>query len=162
MIALAFALLAAPASAAELPRACIKWSREIPEAKAAGVSRFSSVERVEGAGPFPNCDIVAETESFGVGWLMRAYMKEAVFSPCGKRLGKFSFSYKGDAWQEKVVTGLADFIAKNPEALAAAKECPAPPPAPAAPAPVEVSTATLTPSLPVEPVVPSTETPKAP
>lgn len=159
MIVLALAL-AASASAADLPRACVKFSREIPLAEAAGVSLFKSVKRVEGKGPFPDCDVVAETDSFGVGWLMRAYMKESVVSPCGKKLGNFSFSYKGDGWQEKVVTGLAKFLEKHPEALAAAKECPpaaAPAPVPAV-EPVAPSTATLTPSLPAEPVVPSTGT----
>lgn len=152
MIALALAL-AASASAADLPRACVKFSREIPLAEAAGVSLFSSVRRVEGNGPHRGCDVVAETESFGVGWLNRAYMKEAVVSPCGRKLGTYSFSYKGDLWQEKAVTGLAKYLEKNPAALAAAKECPPPPPEPAA-----ISTATLTPSLPAEPVVPSTGT----
>lgn len=159
MIALALAL-AASARAAELPRACVKFSHEIPLAEASGVSLFKSVKRVEGKGPFADCDVVGETESFGVGWLNRAYMTEAVLSPCGRKLGKFSFSYKGDGWQEKVVAGLAKFLEKHPEALAAAKECPPPPvpaPVPVA-APVEPSTATLTPSLPAEPVVPSTGT----
>lgn len=108
-------------------KACVKWSKEIPQAQAAGAGRFASVARVEGKGPFADCDFVVETESFGVGWLMRAWMKEGVYSSCGKRLGGFKFHYKGDVWQDKVVTGLHQFLAKNPEALKAAKDCPAVP-----------------------------------
>ncbi len=104
-------------------KACVKWSKEIPQAQAAGEGLFASVARVEGKGPFPACDVVVETESFGVGWLMRAWMKEGVFSPCGQRLGGFKFRYKGDQWQEKVVAGLHEFLTKHPEALAAAKDC---------------------------------------
>ena len=117
--------LSAGARAAELlpVKACVKWSKDIPEAQAAGAGLFESVARVEGKGPFPDCGVVVETESFGVGWLMRAWMKEGVFSPCGKRLGGFKFNYKGDAWQAKLVTGLHAFLTKNPEALAAAKAC---------------------------------------
>ena len=118
-------LLASSAAAAELPvRACIKWSKDIPDAQAAGTGRFASVSRVEGKGPFADCDVVIETESFGVGWLMRAYMKEAVLSPCGKRLGGYKFGYKGDKWQAKLVTELHKFLTKHPEALVAAKVCP--------------------------------------
>jgi hypothetical protein len=138
------AMLVSPASArAAQPvksaaRACVKWSKDIPEAQAAGAELFASMARVEGKGPFPACDVVVETESFGVGWLMRAWMKEGVYSSCGKRLGGFDFSYKGDQWQVKLVAGLHQFLAKRPEALAAAKDCP---PVPAAAPTVEVSTA---------------------
>lgn len=104
-------------------RACVKWSKDIPDAQAAGAGLFESVTRVEGKGPFPACDVVVETESFGVGWFMRAYMKEAVLSPCGAPLGRYSFHYKGDQWQAKLVTGLHEFLVKHPEALAAAKDC---------------------------------------
>ncbi len=117
-------------------RACVKWSKDIPEAQAAGAGLFASTARVEGKGPFPDCDIVVETESFGVGWLMSAWMKEGVFSPCGKRLGGYKFHYKGDLWQKKIVTGLHEFLTKHPGAFAAAKDCvppaAAPPAAPAA------------------------------
>lgn len=152
-------LLGANANAAgSLPlKACVKWSKEIPAAAAAGAGLFESVARVEGGGPFPDCGVVAETESFGVGWLMRAWMKEGVYSPCGERLGGFKIRYKGEQWQEKVVTGLHDFIVKNPGVLAAAKKCPAvaPPAAVAAPVlPVSVSTAPLMPTLPAAPLVP--------
>jgi hypothetical protein len=117
--------LSTGARAAEpLPvKACVKWSKDIPEAQAAGAGLFESVARVEGKGPFPACDIVVETESFGVGWLMRAWMKEGVFSPCGKRLGGYKITYKGELWQSKLVTGLHQFLTKHPEALAAAKGC---------------------------------------
>jgi len=149
MLIAAMLLASSSAGAAELPvRACVKWSKDIPEVQAAGAGLFTSVARVEGQPPFSNCDVVAETESFGVGWLMRAYMKQAVLSPCGKRLGGYRFGYKGDAWQKKLVVGLHKFLSKHPEALAAAKECPAvvaaPAPEPAstpAPEPVAVSTA---------------------
>lgn len=104
-------------------KACVKWSKDIPEAQAAGAGLFESVARVEGKGPFPECGIVVETESFGVGWLMRAWMKQGVLSPCGKRLGGFTFHYKGDAWQGKLVTSLHAFLKKHPEALTAAKAC---------------------------------------
>ncbi len=118
-------LLPAGARAAELlpVKACVKWSKDIPAAQAAGAGLFGSVARVEGAGPFSDCGVVVETEAFGVGWLMRAWMKEGVFSPCGKRLGGFKFSYKGDQWQAKLVTGLHAYLTKHPEALAAAKGC---------------------------------------
>lgn len=33
--------------------------------------------------------------------------------------------YRGDHWQAKIVTGLHEFLAKHPEELAAAKDCPA-------------------------------------
>ena len=120
-------LLAVSARAAEPKRlevrACIKWSRDIPDAQKEGAGLFSAVTRVEGKGPFPDCDVVIETESFGVGWLMSAYMKEGVMSPCGKRLGGFSFRYKGDQWQTKMIAGLHEFLTKHPEALTAAKDC---------------------------------------
>jgi hypothetical protein len=124
-------LLAAPAArAAESQnfrlRACVKWSQDVPEAVAKGSGLFASTKRVEGAGPFPGCDVVVETESFGVGWLMKAWMKEGVYSPCGERLGGYKFRYKGDEWQAKIVAGLDKFLEKNPEALARAKACPAP------------------------------------
>ena len=128
-------LLAASARAAEIQsenyklRACVKWSKEIPEAVAAGSGLFASTLRVEGKGPRPDCDVVAETESFGVGWLMRAWMKEGVFSPCGERLGGYKFHYKGEQWQTKLVQGLDKFLEKHPKALKEAKACP-PPPAP--------------------------------
>jgi hypothetical protein len=108
-------------------KACVKWSKDIPEAQAVGAVLFESVARVEGKGPFPACDVVVETESFGVGWLMSAWMKQGVSSPCAKRLGGFKFRYKGDQWQAKIVTGLHEFLTKHPEALAAAKDCPAAP-----------------------------------
>ena len=136
----AAALLLAPAArAAEAEtykrRACVKWSREIPETIAAGAGLFASTARVEGPGPFPSCDVVVETESFGVGWLMRAWMKQAVLSPCGEKLGSYKFRYKGEEWQGKIATGLAAFLEKHPKALAEAKAC--------APAPaVDVSTGT--------------------
>ena len=129
MKALIAAVLFLPAGAraaepAKAPvKACVKWSKDIPDAAAAGAGLFESVTRVEGKGPFPGCDVVVETESFGVGWFLRAYMKEAVLSPCGARLGRYSFHYKGDQWQAKLVTGLHGFLAKHPEALAAAKDC---------------------------------------
>lgn len=104
-------------------RVCVKWSKELPDVMSAGKPLFASVARVDGKGPFPACDAVIETESFGVGWLMRAYMKEAVLSPCGKRLGQYSFHYKGDQWQAKLMTGLHGYLAKHPEALNAAKDC---------------------------------------
>jgi hypothetical protein len=158
----ALLLVPAAARAAESTRACVKWSRPIPDAVAAGAGLFASVARVDAKGPYPDCDVVVEAESFGVGWLMSAWMKEAVLSPCGKRLGGYKFRYKGDQWQEKAVSGLRDFLDKNPAALAAAKDCPAAvPPPPTVPAPpVAISTAPLTPSLPAEPVIPSTATAK--
>lgn len=161
---LAAILLAGPAQAADLAslKACVKWSKDLPDLQVAGAGLFASTTRVEGSGPYAACDVVAATESFGVGWLMRAYMKQGVFSPCGERLGGYGFSYKGDQWQTKIVAGLHEFLVKNPKALAAAKVCPpAPAPTPvAAPiaAPVELSTAPLTPGLPAEPVIPSTGT----
>ena len=121
-------------------RACVKWSKEIPDAKAAGTGLFASIERVEGKAPFPGCDIVIETESFGVGWLMRAYMKEGVFTACGKRLGGYDFHYKGDLWQEKMVTGLHEYLKKHGEFLAELKAC-----VPPAPVAVEASSTTVTP-----------------
>ena len=130
MNAFIVAMLVSSASAwaaepAKLPiKACVKWSREIPEAQAAGAGPFESVTRSEGKGPFPACDVVVETESFGVGWLTSAWMKQGVFSSCAKRLGGFKCRYKGDLWQAKIVTGLHEFLAKHPEALAAAKDCP--------------------------------------
>jgi hypothetical protein len=155
----AIALLAAPSlRAAEVQsenykvRACVKWSKDVPEAIAAGSGLFASTARVEGKGPFPACDVVAETESFGVGWLMRAWMKEGVYSPCGERLGGYKLRYKGDQWQVKIVQGLDTFLEKNPKALKEAKACTAPPaatptaiPAIAAPAPLlpDISTAPL-------------------
>ncbi|MBI5245714.1 MAG: hypothetical protein HY923_00925 [Elusimicrobia bacterium] len=156
LVALLF--LTSAAGAAELPvRACVKWSKDIPEAQAAGAGLFKSLARVEGKGPFADCDVVTETETFGVGWLMRAYMKQAVLSPCGKRLGGYKFGYKGDKWQEKMVVELHKFLAKNPEALSAAKDCPA-----VAVPPVAVTTEPPTPPLPVEPVVPSTSSATTP
>lgn len=130
-IVIAALMLAASVRAAEpakLPvKACVKWSKDIPEAQAAGAGLFDAVTRVEGKAPFPGCGVVVETESFGVGWLMRAWMKQGVFSPCGKRLGGFKFHYQGDQWQAKSVSGLHEFLAKHPEAIAAAKDCPAAP-----------------------------------
>lgn len=124
MIAAVLLFPAAADAAGLVPvKACVKWSKDIPDAQAAGAGLFESVARVEGPGPFPSCDVVAETESFGVGWLMRAWMKEGVYSPCGKRLGGYKVRYKGDQWQAKIVTGLYKFLEKNPEALAAAKDC---------------------------------------
>lgn len=164
------ALLSASGAAFAEPsalKACVKWSKDIPEAQAAGGGLFASVSRVSGDGPHPECDVVAATESFGVGWLMRAWMKEGVFSSCGERLGGYKINYKGEEWQTKLVKGLHEFLAKNPGALAGAKPCTAPsaPPsavpasAPPVAAPVpSVSTAPLTPSLPAEPVTPSTGT----
>ena len=45
--------LSAGARAAELlpVKACVKWSKDIPEAQAAGAGLFESVARVEGKGP---------------------------------------------------------------------------------------------------------------
>lgn len=119
-------LFATSAHAADLTsvKACLKWSKDISQAQAAGAGRFASVSRVEGKGPFSDCDFVVEAESFGVGWLMRAWMKEGVYSACGKRLGDYKFHYKGDAWQEKAVTGLQKFLTKHPEALTTSKDCP--------------------------------------
>ncbi len=173
IVAALFLPSAARAVEPSLVRACVKWSKDIPEAQAAGAGRFLSVARVEGKGPHASCGVVAETESFGVGWLMRAWMKEGVFSPCGERLGGYTVHYKGEEWQAKVVVGLHEFLTKNPGALTSARKCapapaatpapsvpPAAPPAatpaapPAAPAiaqpvvaPVEISTRPLTPSL---------------
>ncbi|MDD5303659.1 MAG: hypothetical protein PHS14_11190, partial [Elusimicrobia bacterium] len=64
-------LLSTGARAAELlpVKACVKWSKDLPEAQAAGAGLFESVARVEGKGPFPACGAVVETEAFGVGWL---------------------------------------------------------------------------------------------
>lgn len=149
-------LAAAPASAAGetgAVRACVKWSRDVPLA----AGPFASVTRVGPGDSYAACDVVVAAESFGVGWLMSAWMKEAVLSPCGKRLGAYKFRYKNDEWHEKIVTGLHEFLVKHPEALAAAKDCPAPPPPAPAPIPapsVEISTAPLAPSLPAEPVLP--------
>lgn len=120
------ALLTAASSAAAQPlpvKACVKWSRDIPSAQTAGAGLFESVARVEGKGPFADCGVVAETESFGVGWFMRAWMKEGVYSPCGRRLGGFTFHYKGDQWQTTLMTKLHEFLEKRPDALAAAKTC---------------------------------------
>ena len=97
-------------------RVCVKWSKEMPEAQATGEKLFSSVTRVSSVGSSKDCDVVIETEEFGVGWLMSAYMKEAVLSPCGKRLGRYSFRYKGDQWQVKLMTGLYDYLSRHPEA----------------------------------------------
>jgi len=146
-------------------RACVKWSKDIPEAVAAGAGLFASTLRVEGDGPHPNCDVVARTESFGVGWLMRAWMKEGVYSPCGERLGGYKLRYKGDQWQIKIVQGLDKFLEKNPNALKDAKACaatPAAPPVgvPAVEPPADISTAPLTPPSPAEGVAPSTAPPK--
>lgn len=118
-------LLSTGARAADLlpVKACVKWSKDIPEAHAAASGLFESLTRVEGNGPFPDCGVVAETESFGVGWLMRAWMKEGVYSPCGKRLGGYKIRYKGDQWQAKLVTGLHDFVVKNSVIVSAAKDC---------------------------------------
>lgn len=117
-------LLPGAASAGPLPlKACLKWSKDLPASRAAGEGLFESVSLVEGKGPFPSCGVVLETESFGVGWLMRAWMKQGVYSPCGERLGGFKFRYKGDEWQVKLVTGLHAFILKNPAKLSSAKGC---------------------------------------
>lgn len=124
LLVVALLLPAAAAAAGPLPvKACVKWSKDLPEARAAGAGLFESVERVEGNGPFPSCAVVVETESFGVGWLMRAWMKQGVYSPCGERLGGFKFRYKGEEWQAKLVTGLHEFLVKNPEKLPSAKGC---------------------------------------
>ncbi len=104
-------------------RVCVKWSKDIPEAQATGESLFSSVTRVPSVNSSKDCDVVIETEEFGVGWLMSAYMKEAVLSPCGKKLGRYSFRYKGDQWQAKLMTGLYSFLSKHPEAMNAGKDC---------------------------------------
>ncbi len=104
-------------------RVCVKWSKDIPEAQAAGESLFGSVTRVPSVNASKDCDVVIETEEFGVGWLMSAYMKEAVLSPCGKKLGRYSFRYKGDQWQSKLMTGLYDYLSAHPEAAQAGKEC---------------------------------------
>ena len=125
-------------------RACLKWSKDIPQAQAAGAGLFASVARVEGAGPFADCDVVIVTETFGVGWLMSAYMKEGVFSPCGKRLGGYNFRYKRDQWQEKLIAGLHRFLIKHPAALSAAQDCPA------APVPGATATMGMTISTPVQ------------
>lgn len=120
------AALLLPSAAADGPlpvKACVKWSKDLPEARAAGAGLFESVELVEGKGPFPSCAVVVETESFGVGWLMRAWMKQGVYSPCGERLGGFKFRYKGEEWQAKLVTGLHKFLMKDPAKLASAKVC---------------------------------------
>ena len=164
LLAAALLLACARARAADSEnfklRACVKWSKDIPEAIAAGSGLFASTLRVEGSGPHPACDVVAETESFGMGWLMRAWIKEGVFSPCGERLGGFKFRYKGDQWQIRIAQGLDKFLEKNPKALKDAKTCPAPaaPPVgvPSVEPPVQISTAPLTPPLPTETVVPST------
>ena len=112
------------AERAKIPvRVCVKWSKDIPEAQATGESLFSSVTRVASVGASKDCDVVIETEEFGVGWLMSAYMKEAVLSPCGKRLGRYSFRYKGDQWQSKLMTGLHNFLSRHPEAGKASKDC---------------------------------------
>ncbi|MDP3543744.1 MAG: hypothetical protein Q8T11_14845 [Elusimicrobiota bacterium] len=118
-------LLPSAAFAAEpLPvKVCVKWSKDLPAAQAAGAGLFESVTRVEGKGPFASCGVVVETESFGVGWLMRAWMRQGVYSPCGERLGGFKFRYKGDEWQVKLVVGLHEFLVKNPEKLRSAKGC---------------------------------------
>lgn len=139
-------LAAGSARAADLSplKACVKWSREIPEAKAAGAGLFASVERVEGAAPYAGCEVVTVTESFGVGWLMRAWMKQGVFNACGERLGGYKVNYKGEEWQGKVVVALHDFLKKNPDALAKIRTC-VPPVVQAPPpviAPVIQSTAT--------------------
>jgi hypothetical protein len=141
-------------------RACVKWSKDVPEAVAAGAGLFAATQRVEGDGPHPACDVVAVTEAFGVGWLMRAWMKEGVYSPCGERVGGYTIRYKGEQWQMKIVQGLDKFLEKNPKALKDAKKCPEPaaPPvgAPAVEPPVQISTAPLTPPPSAESVVPST------
>jgi hypothetical protein len=152
LLAATLLLAASSPRAAETPaenykvRACVKWSKEIPEAIAAGSGLFASTVRVEGDGWHPDCDVVAVTESFGVGWLMRAWMKEGVYSACGERLGGYKLRYKGDQWQVKIVQGLDKFLEKNPRAFKDAKACPAPSAPPVgAPivAPVEISTAPL-------------------
>ncbi len=152
---LAFVLLAAPASARVIEpstlKACVKWSREIPDIKAAGSGRFSSVERVDGAGPYAGCDVVTQTETFGVGWLMRAWMKQGVFTACGERLGGYRVNYKGEEWQAKVVVGLSSFLSKNPEALAKIRTCV--PPVVQTPAPV------IAPAVIVAPLTPAPATP---
>ena len=141
MRALAAVLLlaAATARAAEPVRsplrACVKWSKDAPDLLSAGEPYFSSVARVEGKGPWKACDAVASTADFGVGWFMRTWMREDVLSACGEKLGSFSFHYKGDEWQPKVFAGLADWLAKNPEAFKSAKPCSFPEPAPAPEAP---------------------------
>jgi|CXWL01.1.fsa_nt_gi hypothetical protein len=104
-------------------RVCVKWSKDIPEAQATGESLFSSVTRVPSINSSKDCDVVIETEEFGVGWLMSAYMKESVLSPCGKKLGRYSFRYKGDQWQSKLMIGLYDYLSKHPEAGNAGKDC---------------------------------------
>lgn len=124
LLAAALLLPSAYAAAGPLPvKACVKWSKDLPASRAAGEGLFESVALVEGGGPFPSCGVVVETESFGVGWLMRAWMKQGVYSPCGERLGGFKFRYKGDEWQPKLVTGLHEFLVKNPEMLPSAKGC---------------------------------------
>ncbi len=159
---LAFSL---PAAAELSPvRACLKWSKEAPEAEAAGAKAFASFTLVKGAGPHHGCEVVASVDDFGVGWLMRAWMKVAVHSPCGKELGRFKIGYKGDAWQEKLVAELSEWLAKNPAAPAAAKECPpAPvvvaPPVPELPAgPIDVSTTPKNEPLREAPLLPPTTT----
>lgn len=158
MILLAVLLWPSAARAAAPVKACVKWSREIPRAEAAGAGLFSSVARVEGKGPFTDCGVVVETESFGVGWLMRAWMKEGVYSSCGERLGGFKINYKGDEWQEKAILGLHEFLVKNPGALPAAKPCVIPAPAVPAPASVPATPVAMpaSPVMPVQAVVPST------
>ena len=104
-------------------RVCVKWSKDIPEGQTTGEALFSSVTRVPSVNSSKDCDVVIETEEFGVGWLMSAYMKEAVLSPCGKKLGRYSFRYKGDQWQSKLMTGLYDYLSGHPEAAKASKDC---------------------------------------
>lgn len=118
-------LLATPTSAADKSplAACLKWTKDAPAAQAAGEKAFASFRRVEGAGPWSGCDAVAVVDDFGVGWFMRAYMKPSVRTACGERLGAFSFHYKDDAWQEKLVAGLRAWLDKNPDKLKAAKAC---------------------------------------
>ncbi len=146
---LAVFFLASAARAGAPVKACLKWSREIPRAEAAAAGLFASVLRVEGKGPFTECDVVVETESFGVGW-----MKEAVYSSCGERLGGFKINYKGDEWQEKAVVGLHEFLEKNPGVLASAQPCPIAVP--------EVPITPVAPVVPVDPVVAVPAPPAAP
>lgn len=124
-LALVLSLAAGSARAADLAplKACVKWSRDIPDAQAAAAGRFASVTRVEGAAPYSGCEVVTVTETFGVGWLMRAWMKQGVFNACGERLGGYKVNYKGEEWQGKIVVALHDFLSKNPEALAKIRTC---------------------------------------
>jgi len=103
--------------------ACVKWSRPLPAAEAAGAGVFSSLKRVEGEPPYEGCDAVSETERFGVGWLRTPYMKAVVLDRCGRRVGRYSFTYKGEQWQEKLVLGLYDHLKENPAAAKPGAAC---------------------------------------